>query len=227
MRPKHAPPSDSVAMLKRRLEKKCQGSSGCSCRRSHQPNTASARAATAKPPRMGPEVHPLVGPSVMDHTSAVRPMPEYTSPTGSARPPGWREWGTRREANRMAMAAMGTLTQNTLSQLNDCSRRPPNTGPNTAPIPSVADHRDSARARSRTSRKRCAIVDRVDGMMHAPPTPIRTRNTISAATSVAKVAGIEARPKTASPTMRSRCRPSRSATCPQVSSKQQAANATV
>ena len=99
---------------------------------------------------------------------------------------------------RMAMAATGTLTRKTDVQENHSSSSPPNSGPRPMPIAAMPAQIPIALPRS-SRGKTFVMIDRVAGMMSAPPTPIAARIAISwlalSATSTARLAA----PKIASP----------------------------
>lgn len=86
------------------------------------------------------------------------------------------------------------------------------TGPAAMPTEETAAHIPRAVARSLGSVKMTRIMDRVVGMIMAPPTPSRTRIPMSAAGESATSTAREARANTAKPASRTRLRPNRSAT---------------
>lgn len=78
-----------------------------------------------------------------------------------------------------------------------CSTRtPPISGPTAAPAAATALHTPSAIARSRRSVKTCRMIESVAGMIIAPPTPRKARETMSASGVAANAADSEARPNT-------------------------------
>jgi hypothetical protein len=74
-------------------------------------------------------------------------------------------------------------------------------------------------ARSRASVKTLVRIDRVEGMMAAPPMPITARAPMSMPAEPANAAVAEPRPKMARPTWRAPRRPKRSASMPAVRSR--------
>lgn len=75
----------------------------------------------------------------------------------------------------MAMPISGTLTRKAACQLKCSSRTPPTSGPKAAPRPETAAQMLRAVARSLRSVKITRIIDRVCGMIIAPPTPRKAR----------------------------------------------------
>ena len=67
--------------------------------------------------------------------------------------------------------------------------------------------------------KTAVMIDSVEGMMNAPPTPMRARVAISISGEVASAERPEPRPKMSSPMLRPRLRPKRSPRAPAVSSR--------
>lgn len=71
------------------------------------------------------------------------------------------------------------------------------TGPVAAPTAATADHTPMATARSRRSGKTCRRIDRVAGMIIAPPTPSMARAAMSTPALSAMAATADATPKSA------------------------------
>ena len=67
--------------------------------------------------------------------------------------------------------------------------------------------------------KTAVMIDSVEGMMNAPPTPMRARVAISISGEVASAERPEPRPKMARPIVSPRLRPKRSPRAPAVSSR--------
>ena len=132
-------------------------------------------------------------------TSAVRPAIESTAPTGSSgRAWGSRDSGMSRMPAAIATAAIGTLIQNTALQSNASSSAPPATGPSTMPMPDTAAQAPIARPRS-SAGKIAVMIESVEGMMNAPPTPISARVAVSISLLVASAEAAEPTAKTTSP----------------------------
>ncbi len=68
-----------------------------------------------------------------------------------------------------------------------------------SPMADAPAHTPMARPRSRGSVKTLVMIDRVAGMMNAPPTPMTARKTISAPADPLNAASAEPRPNVASP----------------------------
>jgi len=108
------------------------------------------------------------------------------------------------------------LTRKTAFQLACSISQPPATGPMAMPRPETPAHTPIAFARSWAGKT--AVIDSVDGMMNAPPTPIRARVAISISGDVARAERPEPSPKMARPIVSPRLRPKRSPRAPAVSS---------
>ena len=87
----------------------------------------------------------------------------------------------------------------------------------TMPSPATAAQMPIAFARSEAGNV-AVRMERVEGMMKAPPTPISARVAISISDDCATAESAEARPKTINPKVRARLRPKRSPSAPAVSS---------
>ncbi|CAM5587788.1 hypothetical protein SMICM304S_06399 [Streptomyces microflavus] len=94
-------------------------------------------------------------------------------------------------------AISGMLIRKTEPHQKCSTRKPPTTGPTAAPTAATAVHTPMARARSRRSGKTWRRIDRVAGMIIAPPTPRRARAAIRTAGVSAVAASREATPKSA------------------------------
>ncbi len=74
---------------------------------------------------------------------------------------------------------MGTLTRKTDPHQKCESRIPPVIGPRPTPSADTPAHTPMALARSTGSRNTLVMIDRVAGMMQAPPTPMSARVAMS------------------------------------------------
>jgi hypothetical protein len=86
------------------------------------------------------------------------------------------------------------------------------------PSPDTPAHTPIAFGRSAAGNT-AMMIDRVEGMMNAPPMPMTARAPISISGETASAERPEPRPKTASPMERARLRPKRSPSAPAVSSR--------
>ena len=91
-------------------------------------------------------------------------------------------------------------------------------GPAASPSPLVADQMPIARCRLPVSRNMSVMIDKVDGMISAAPTPMLARAAISIATEPEKAAHVEPPAKASRPARKVRFRPTRSARLPAASS---------
>ncbi len=91
------------------------------------------------------------------------------------------------------------MTRNTEPHQKWLSNTPPTTGPVAAATPATAVQMAMARPRSR-SLKMLPRIDKVAGMVAAPPRPITPRATASCSGLVVNAATAEAVPNTLSPT---------------------------
>ncbi len=89
----------------------------------------------------------------------------------------------------------GMLMRKTEPHQKCSMRKPPRTGPLAAPIAATAVQMPMARARSRRSGKTWRRIDRVAGMIIAPPTPSRARAAMRTWALSARAAVAEATPK--------------------------------
>ena len=117
--------------------------------------------------------------------------------------------GMTTRISTIAIAASGTLTQNTAPQAKWSSRKPPSVGPMTIPMPDTADQAPIAAARSRAGNT-AAMIDNVAGMTNAPPRPITAREAMSISELLDSAAIVEPPAKTARPPIRASRRPNRS-----------------
>ena len=164
-------------------------------------------------------VQPFDGASMIAHTSVVRPEIDMAKPGMSSRgAAGSLDSGTSQWPASSAAATNGRLTRKTAFQLACSISQPPATGPMAMPRPDTPAHTPIAFARS-SAGKTAVMIDSVEGMMNAPPTPIRARVAISIAGEVASAERPEPRPKTARPKLSARLRPKRSPRAPAVSSR--------
>ena len=150
------------------------------------------------------------------HTSVVRPAMERLKPGMSSRgADGSLDSGTSQRPASSAAATNGRLTRKMACQLacSIASRRRRGRsrcrGPRPPPTSPIAFGRSSG-------GKTAVMIDSVDGMMNAPPTPIRARVAISASGEAATAERPEPRPKIASPNASARLRPKRSPSAPAV-----------
>ena len=97
-----------------------------------------------------------------------------------------------------AAATNGRLTRKTACQLACSISQPPATGPIAMPSPETPAQMPIAFARS-PAGKTAVMIDSVEGMMNAPPTPMRARVAISISGEVASAERPEPRPKMARP----------------------------
>ncbi|GAA2886137.1 hypothetical protein GCM10020220_090420 [Nonomuraea rubra] len=139
------------------------------------------------------------------------PAMDSTVATASQRPGArFLDSGSRNRPKPIARAMTGTFTRNAACQLKCSSSTPPTTGPSAAPTAAIADHTPRAFARSAGSVNRFRIMDSVDGMIMAPPTPSSARTAITSSGLPAASTASEASPNTANPVISIRLRPHRS-----------------
>ncbi len=112
----------------------------------------------------------------------------------------------------------GTLTRNTDPHQKCCSSQPPAMGPTAMPMPETPAQMPMALARSLGSVKVLVRIERVAGMMMAPPTPMSDRVAMSCDAEPAKADNTEPVPKIMSPMLSAFLRPKRSPRLPAVSS---------
>ncbi len=113
----------------------------------------------------------------------------------------------------------GMLTQKTDCQEKCSSRSPPTIGPIATPSPEKPAHTAMARPRSFGSRKTLVRIDRVAGMISAPPMPMKARVKISWLAVSDMAAATEPIPNRTMPICRAPLRPNRSDRLPAVRSR--------
>src|SRR6266542_2587881 len=174
-------------------------------------NPTSATAPTVKGTQTRGSFHPAPDTSMRPKTSAARPVVAASAPAGSRRPAeGFRVSGTFRRAIASTAPAIGRFRKNTALQDATCTSHPPATGP-IAPATAVSDdHVPTARPRSR-AEKAAPRIARLDGTTSAAPTPCTARARTSAPTSGANAQAAEDAANTATPIVKTRRRPKRSA----------------
>jgi hypothetical protein len=123
-----------------------------------------------------------------------------------------------------AAATIGTLSKKTEAHEKSCRSSPPTTGPRPIPTEAVADQIAIALARS-SRGKMLLTVERVAGMIIAPPTPISARSATNWPEFCANAARTLAPPNTTRPSWSARLRPKWSPSVPITSSRP--ANASV
>ena len=116
------------------------------------------------------------------------------------------------------MAATGTLTQNTDCHEKCSSRKPPVIGPSATATPEKPAQIAIARPRSLGSRKTLVRIDSVDGMISAPPMPMKARVKISWLAVSTEAEAIEPSANSTRPACSAPLRPKRSDMLPVVSS---------
>jgi hypothetical protein len=118
-----------------------------------------------------------------------------------------------------ATITTGTLTRKTEPHQKCSSSQPPVTGPIATATPAIAAQMAMAWARSFRSVNTLVMIDRVAGMISAPPMPIRARVAINWSALLACDDRTEAVPMMARPMARAPRRPKRSPSEPIVSSR--------
>ena len=192
------------------------GSSRCS---SQVTKATAATVPMAKVVRVAADDQPCAGASMMAYTSVPIAAIDRTAPTGSSLvAAGSRESGTRCRAPTRAAPRSGTLIQKTDDQEKLRMSAPPTMGPTAMPAPLAAVHTAIALARSRGSPKTLTRIERVVGMISAPPSPMTPRATMRVDVEGARAAPTEPARKVASPAIRAWRRPKRSPRLPAVSS---------
>ena len=124
-----------------------------------------------------------------------------------------------RGATSSTSAPTGTLTKKIHSQPRYFVSTPPASTPTAAPLPPSAPQIPSALFRSGPSSKLVITIDRAAGEMIAPPSPCTARDAISIPSDCASPHASEASVNSATPTMNTRRRPSKSAARPPSSRK--------
>ena len=126
--------------------------------------------------------------------------------------------GDEQVAEDQPAITIGTLTMKIDPHQKCSSRTPPVIGPSPRPSADTPAQTPIALPRSAGSVKTFVMIDNVDGMMNAPPTPMSARVPISMFADVANADRAEPMPNTARPKARKRYRPKRSPRLPAVSS---------
>ena len=153
---------------------------------------------------------------MIHQTRAVIPTADSTAPSGSAFCQGALDSGISVRPATTASATIGTLMKKIDCQEKCSIRTPPSTGLPTRP--SIDTEPQAAIALPRSSSSKTVMrIDRVDGMISAPPTPIATRTAITSPGLVHQVAASEAAPKSSRPISITFRRPNRSPRLPEVS----------
>ncbi len=114
---------------------------------------------------------------------------------------------------------IGMLTQKTELHEKWRSSRPPTNGPATMPTPEKAAQMPIALPRSRGSRNTLVRIDSVDGMIIAPPMPMKARVRIRPSAVLCIAEAAEPMPNRTMPIVSRRLRPKRSPRLPVVSSR--------
>ena len=175
-------------------------------------------AATANAASTRPSVQPRDGASIRPQTSAVSAANDSAKPRKSSRgADSSRLSGTRKRPATSATTTTGTLTRKIQLQSACSISQPPVTGPIAIPSPETPAQMPIALPRSCAGNV-AVRIESVDGMMNAPPMPIRPRITISSSGEVASADPSEPSPNTSRPSVSARLRPKRSPSEPAVSS---------
>jgi len=111
------------------------------------------------------------------------------------------------------------FTMNTEPHQKCCSSQPPLRGPRAMPMAENPAHTAMARPRSAGTVNTLLMMDRVAGMISAPPMPIRARVAIRWLGDPVRADATDPRPKMTRPAVRPRRRPKRSPRLPAVSSR--------
>ena len=114
---------------------------------------------------------------------------------------------------------MGTLIQKMLCQPKLSTSQPPTSGPMASERPDTPAQMPMARARSRASGKVLVRIDRVLGIIIAPPTPWNRRAAISTDVDGARAQAMDPAVKRATPMTNALRRPYMSPRVPPVSSR--------
>ena len=126
---------------------------------------------------------------------------------------------TRQAVSAKASTPIGTLTRKMPRQLQSVVMIPPRTGPSAVDTPMTAPQTPNATPRSRPRKLLPSSASDVANMI-APPTPWALRDTISISGSWATPHSSDPRVKMTRPIWKSRFRPYRSASTPEVSSSE-------
>jgi hypothetical protein len=191
--------SDALAAENRGLRNRRISSIGVAVRSSQATNAAPIRRPAPNAPRTIGSPQPLEGASMMAQVRLTRPPIERSTPGMSiGQGSGSRDSGMRLRPAMTATAISGMFTQNTALQLKDSSSSPPAIGPRTIPSPETAAQAAIAFPRS-LAGKMLVMIERVAGMMNAPPIPISALLAISISGLPERAEAIEPAPKTSSP----------------------------
>ena len=206
-----------LAALNRGLAKKWTSSMGWSVRSSQAMNPPMNAAAAAKAARVVPSVQPRTGASMMAHTRMTSPTIESSAPMGSSpRGEGSLDSGTKRRPPVKARATIGMFTMNTDPHQKCSSSQPPLRGPMAMPMAEKPAQTAMARARSAGTVNTLLMMERVAGMISAPPMPMTARVAMSWSAEPASADATDPMPKISSPMLSPRRRPKRSPRLPAV-----------
>ena len=208
----------TLAAVKRRFSKKRTSSIGWSLRSSQATNAPSRPTPMVRLITTVLSLQPLLGASMIPHSTPIRPAIDNAAPTRSRRgASASRDDGSTYQPAMIPTTITGTFTKKIEPQEKCSSRMPPITGPSAPLAPATAAQRPIARARSRGSAKMLVSRERVAGMISAAPMPMNARVKISVLASPAKADAIDPTPKMARPTISAPLRPKRSPRLPIVS----------
>ncbi len=162
------------------------------------------------------EPQPALSASSSAKTRAESPMVIVAAPaTSKCRvSPSFRDSAISEGATAAAAIPIGTFTHSTHSQPRYSVRTPPRRTPAAPPEPATAPQIPSALLRSAPSRKVVATIESAAGERIAAPRPCTARAAISWPEVLASPPASEARANSTSPNMKTRRRPSRSASRP-------------
>ncbi len=147
---------------------------------------SASRSRRSAPSRLTPRTTPSTPPAAMSAPSTSHGPSAAPFDSGSSRRPSGR-----------IRAISGMLMRKTEPHQKCWIRKPPRTGPLAAPMAATAVQMPMASARSRRSGKTCRRIERVAGMIIAPPTPSRARAAMRIWALSARAAIAEAAPKSA------------------------------
>jgi hypothetical protein len=122
--------------------------------------------------------------------------------------------GTNTAVRMMAAMPTGMLIQNTPRQPVESTSAPPTTGPRAIDRPNTLPHTPIAFARSLGSVNTFVMIDMATGLSMEPPTACSARNAMRAPRVGARLQASEPSVNSASPTWKTRRRPTRSAVEP-------------
>ena len=192
---------------------------GVAVRISQAMNAAAVAAPAANTATIVGSVQPRLGASMIAQVRLTKAPIERATPGMSiGQGSGSRDSGISARPATSATAIRGMLTQKTALQSKDSSSTPPAIGPSTMPSPETAAQAAIALPRS-SAGKMLVMIERVAGMMKAPPTPIRARLAISISELVDSAEATEPVAKTISPNCSARLRPKRSPRLPAARSR--------